>query len=174
MNDEMMFARLLDEYVDDLNNDSNPRLLKYLDEHPEQAGELLPLMNFIGWFKVASVEVSESTKRSVRDRVFQPWTLELLIENSTPQVMESAIQSGLSRQQVDQLRKDDTPIDLEQPNDALRRLAKKHNVQFINLLAWVRQLISSVTVNTSANASFSPAFTRRSKQQSDDGGSQGK
>lgn len=75
MSDEGILERLMSEFVDDLNDGREPRLFDYLLDHPNEVDEFLPLMNFVGWFKAATMEVPETVRRLMwqtwLDRV--PW-----------------------------------------------------------------------------------------------------
>lgn len=165
MSDEGILERLMSEFVDDLNDGREPRLFDYLLDHPNEVDEFLPLMNFVGWFKAATMEVPEQEKENVRGAILNPWTVRRLIETSRSELVEKATQSGLTRQQVDQLSKDDAPIDIDNPNETVRRLSDKYDVHFFNLLGWIRQLITGINATGLQSGSTLPAFARKEKRQ---------
>lgn len=168
MSHESQLEHLISEFVDDLNEGKEPRLYDYLFDHPDEADELLPLMNFVGWYKAVTMEIPEHEKESIRGANLNLWTIRRLVETSSPELVENATQSGLTQQQIEQLSKDDTPIDLERPNEVVRRLSDKYGVRFFNLLGWVRRLITDVISEEPHNKRMSPAFTRKDKHLDDD------
>src|SRR5688572_10423877 len=102
MSDESKLERLITEFVDDLNDGKEPRLYDYLFDHPDEADELLPLMNFLGWFKAVTIEVPEEDRMRTRDAILNSWTLRRLVKASNPELLEKALTSGLTQQQVKQ------------------------------------------------------------------------
>lgn len=168
MTDENKLNRLLSEFVDDLNDGKEPRLYDYLLDHPDEADEILPLTNFVSWFKAATIEIPEDEKESIANALQGIWTMRRLVGASNPTLIDKAVQSGLTRQQVEQLRNDTTPIDLEHPNDTVHHLSDRYGVHFFNLLGWVRQLITEVLSTESNTQSMSPAFTREKKHHDND------
>lgn len=168
MSDESKLERLISEFVDDLNEGKEPRLYDYLFDNPDETDKLLPLMNFVGWYKAVTIEVHEHEKESTLDAILNTWTMRRLVEISSPELIENATQSGLTRQQIGQLSQDDTPIDLEHPNEVVRSLSDRYGVGFFNLLGWVRRLITNVISEEPHNRRISPAFTRKDKRLNND------
>jgi hypothetical protein len=168
MSHESQLEHLISEFVDDLNEGKEPRLYDYLLDHPDEADELLPLMNFVGWYKAVTMEMPEQEKESIRGAILNPWTMRRLVETSSPELVENAAQSGLTQQQIEQLSKDETPIDLGHPNEVVRRLSDKYDARFFNLLGWVRRLITDVSSQEPHSSTMSPAFTRKARTEADD------
>src|SRR5205809_934679 len=87
MSDENKLEQLLNEFVDDLNAGREPKLYEYLLDNPEDADELLPMMNFVGWYKQTTMEVPVSEKEKVRSALLAPWTMRRLVEESKPELL---------------------------------------------------------------------------------------
>lgn len=64
----MNIERLLNEYVDDLNAGVSPRLY-------EMEGidwdELTPLLQFVNWYKLCTIELPEHIKQSILKKVLK-------------------------------------------------------------------------------------------------------
>lgn len=166
MNSEQKYEQILDQFVDAMNAGENLPIDELLSAGEAELVEMLPLLDFIAWFKVSSSPVTASEKSTIKDSILQHaagqdnWSMQSLIAASNPNVITRARQSGMTKQQIDMLSADTTPINIDKPNDVVQRLSEKHGVQFFNLLGWVRQLVSDV-LSTNHHGNLSPAFTRQ-------------
>ncbi len=173
MNDERKYEQMLDQFIDAMNAGEVPPI-DLLTGDEQALSELLPLLDFVAWFKVSNTDVIEEDKAAIKDAILQQvadhdqWSMHHLIALSEAETVVKASQAGLTHQQVKQLSNDSTPIDINRPNDVVHYLSEQYGIKFFNLLGWVRQLISDV-LSAAPNNNPSPAFTREAKRQSESG-----
>lgn len=63
--------QLLNEFVDDINAGVTPRIWAHLDEHPDDAETLIPMMKHIGTLKAKALQADEADKETIRQRILQ-------------------------------------------------------------------------------------------------------
>lgn len=173
MNNERKHEEILDQFVDAINAGELPTIHEHLDTTSEELPELLSLLDFVTWFKVSSEADADDQRDLIKQAVIRQvesqrtWSMQRLITEGETDTLAKATQLGLTEQQISNLSADTTPIDIGEPNEAIRNLSGKYGVRFFNLLGWVRQLISDV-ISTEEYKGMAPVYTREEKRQSDD------
>jgi hypothetical protein len=171
MTTELELAEMLDQFVDDINRGVAPQIYELMAAVPDAADDLIPLLDLIAQFKASTAQMPDSEKEKIKAQVLEmargnpaarAWSIRRLIEESDPQVVAKSTALGLTSDQLDAVRSDTTPLNLEDPdnvNKVVAELANRHSLRFFDLLSWVRQLISSV-LSVEANRSISMVYAR--------------
>jgi hypothetical protein len=68
MTDKMKLAQLLDQFVDDLNTGVMPRIYELMASEPDAVAEMVPLLDFVAWFKASTTQVPVSEKEEIRHK----------------------------------------------------------------------------------------------------------
>jgi hypothetical protein len=171
MNDERKYEEILEKFVDAMNNGTDfslDDLLEVEDAEPE----IMSLLDFAAWFKVSSSETiaeeAAQVKSAIRIANSAAWSMQKLIASGSTNTLQAASQSGLTRQQLEELSEDPTPFSVDNPNDYVRQLAGKYQVRFLNLLGWVRSLITDAMSSETTANNWSPVYTREEKSNGPD------
>jgi hypothetical protein len=173
MTTELELAQMLDQFVDDLNEGVIPQIYELMASGSDAADDLIPLLDLVAQFKASTVQMPVNEKDRIKAQVLEAaqaspatrgWSIRRLVEEGDPQVVAKSAALGLAPTQMDAVRSDTTPLDLDDPSEVVNELAKKYKLRFFDLLSWVNQLISSV-LRVEANSSMSTVYARDSEHE---------
>lgn len=71
MNNKPSTEQLLNDFVDDINTGVTPRIWTHLEEYPDDALTLIPIMKSIGTLKARALHPDEADKETIRQRILQ-------------------------------------------------------------------------------------------------------
>lgn len=71
MNEKRKYEQILDQFIDAMNAGEELRIDELLNGDENELSELLPLLDFVAWFKVSSTDVVEDEKSVIKNAVLQ-------------------------------------------------------------------------------------------------------
>lgn len=180
MNTELNLSELLNQFLDDLDGGVTPRIYDLIASDPDAIEDLIPLLDLISLARASTAQIPIEKKQNMKsylltlaDKTAQEWSMQRLIEEGEPEVVARGDTLGLTPTQLKAISTDTTPVNLDNPKEVVRQLAKKYQlgrVQFAGLLNWILQLTASLGPHNNTSMVYARSDENKKKNASESKG----